>query len=172
MNRKEKEQKEIKIIYRGIKQKEKRQVKINKNLTINNIIDNYYMTDINSRLSKNLMITGQLRKEKKIMEAGSIITGLFGNKLGNRLSIQIAVGCMMLTALSSLYIGYEILLCNSVVHFKLGTWMQVGSLNVEYGLLYDSLTSIMIIVITCISSMVHLYSMDYMKADPHKTRFF
>nr|YP_003579824.1 NADH dehydrogenase subunit 11 [Dictyostelium citrinum]Q2LCP5.2 RecName: Full=NADH-ubiquinone oxidoreductase 75 kDa subunit; AltName: Full=Complex I-75kD; Short=CI-75kD [Dictyostelium citrinum]ABC60398.4 NADH dehydrogenase subunit 11 [Dictyostelium citrinum] len=71
MNRKEKEQKEIKITYRGIKQKEKRQVKINKNLTINNIIDNYYMTDINSRLSKNLMITGQLRKEKKIMEAGS-----------------------------------------------------------------------------------------------------
>jgi NADH-ubiquinone oxidoreductase chain 5 len=103
---------------------------------------------------------------------GSIITGLLGHKLGSKVSIRIAVICMMLTALTSIYIGYEILLCNSVVHFKVGTWMQVGSLNIEYGLLYDSLTSVMIIVITFISSMVHLYSMDYMKADPHKTRFF
>ena len=103
---------------------------------------------------------------------GSIITGVLGHKLGNKISIRIAVVCMMLTALTSIYIGYEILLCNSVVHFKLGTWMQVGTLTVQYGLLYDSLTSIMIIVITFISSMVHLYSMDYMKADPHKIRFF
>ncbi|KAM9999471.1 hypothetical protein ACTFIY_002726, partial [Dictyostelium cf. discoideum] len=153
MIRKEKEQKDLKISYREMKKEEKRKIKVNKYLTINNIIENYYMTDINIRLR-------------------SLITGIFGHKLGNRISIQIAVGCMMLTALSSLFIGYEILLCNSVVHFKLGTWMQVGSLNVEYGLLYDSLTSIMIIVITCISSMVHLYSMDYMKEDPHKTRFF
>ncbi|KAM9955035.1 hypothetical protein ACTFIR_012879 [Dictyostelium discoideum] len=161
MTRKEKEQKEIKISYREMKKEEKRKIKVNKYLTINNIIENYYMTDINIRLI-NLILP----------LIGSIITGIFGHKLGNRISIQIAVGCMMLTAISSLYIGYEILLCNSVVHFKLGTWMQVGSLNVEYGLLYDSLTSIMIIVITCISSMVHLYSMDYMKEDPHKTRFF
>ncbi|KAN0036271.1 hypothetical protein ACTA71_002913 [Dictyostelium dimigraforme] len=161
MIRKEKEQKDLKISYREMKKEEKRKIKVNKYLTINNIIENYYMTDINIRLI-NLILP----------LIGSLITGIFGHKLGNRISIQIAVGCMMLTALSSLFIGYEILLCNSVVHFKLGTWMQVGSLNVEYGLLYDSLTSIMIIVITCISSMVHLYSMDYMKEDPHKTRFF
>lgn len=70
MTRKEKEQKDIKLSYREMKKEEKRKIKVNKYLTINNIIENYYMTDINIRLSKNLMITGQLRKEKKIMEAG------------------------------------------------------------------------------------------------------
>lgn len=79
---------------------------------------------------------------------------------------------MVLTAICSFYLGYEIILCNSVVNIKLGTWINVGTMHVEYGFLFDSLSTIMLIVITFISSLVHIYSMEYMKQDPHKTRFF
>jgi NADH-quinone oxidoreductase subunit G len=67
--RKEKEIKDLPITYNN--SFIKKQIKVNKNITINNIIENYYMTDISVRLSKNLMITGKGRKEMKIKEAGS-----------------------------------------------------------------------------------------------------
>merc|ERR1712100_309035 len=40
------------------------------------------------------------------------------------------------------------------------------------GFLFDSLTVVMLVVVTCVSSLVHLYSIDYMRTDPHKVRFF
>ena len=67
--RKEKEIFDLEIYYNKNKG-EMRQVTLNKNITLNNIIGNYYMTDVNIRLSKNLMITGNTRKEMKIKEAG------------------------------------------------------------------------------------------------------
>jgi NADH-quinone oxidoreductase subunit G len=70
IKRKEKEMKNIDVNY-NIKGVIGKKNKVNKKVTINNIIENYYMTDINIRLSKNLMITGKDRKEMKIKEAGS-----------------------------------------------------------------------------------------------------
>nr|YP_001876555.1 NADH dehydrogenase subunit 5 [Cavenderia fasciculata]ABX45229.1 NADH dehydrogenase subunit 5 [Cavenderia fasciculata] len=102
----------------------------------------------------------------------SVITGLFGHKLGAYSSIRLAIACMISTAMCSLYICYEIVFCNSVIHFKLGEWISSGFLDLRYGLLFDSLSSIMLVVITFISCMVHIYSVGYMSEDPHKTRFF
>ena len=49
--------------------------------------------------------------------------------------------------------------------------MDIGSFQVSFGLIFDSITSIMLIVVTSVSSLVHIYSTGYMKGDAHLARF-
>ncbi|MGG7565943.1 NADH-quinone oxidoreductase subunit L [Rhodovulum sp. DZ06] len=51
-------------------------------------------------------------------------------------------------------------------------WVESGSLSVDWAIRLDALTAVMLIVVTTVSSLVHLYSMSYMEEDPHKPRFF
>ena len=59
----------------------------------------------------------------------------------------------------------------SPCYIKLGPWIYSEMLDVSWGFLFDSLTVVMLIVVTSISSLVHLYSMSYMEQDPHLPRF-
>ncbi len=52
------------------------------------------------------------------------------------------------------------------------TWMHSGSLNVDWALRVDSLTAVMLVVVTSVSALVHLYSWSYMDEDPDQPRFF
>ena len=52
------------------------------------------------------------------------------------------------------------------------TWIQSGSLNIDWALRVDALTSVMLVVITSVSALVHLYSWGYMEEDPDQPRFF
>ena len=52
------------------------------------------------------------------------------------------------------------------------TWMQSGDLKVDWALRIDTLTAVMLVVVTTVSSLVHLYSIGYMHEDPHRPRFF
>ena len=49
--------------------------------------------------------------------------------------------------------------------------MDTGLLTVSFGLMFDSVTSIMLILVTSVSSLVHIYSRGYMSEDPHLPRF-
>ncbi len=51
-------------------------------------------------------------------------------------------------------------------------WLVAGDLKVEWGLRIDTLTAVMLVVVTTISAFVHLYSVGYMEEDPHRPRFF
>jgi len=53
----------------------------------------------------------------------------------------------------------------------MGSWITVDSLNIDWSFCFDSLTSVMLIVVTFISTLVHLYSTEYMEYDPHLPRF-
>jgi NADH-ubiquinone oxidoreductase chain 5 len=59
------------------------------------------------------------------------------------------------------------------INYKLvmGSWINIEMLQISWSFLFDSLTSIMLIVVTFISSLVHLYSTEYMENDPHLNRF-
>ena len=59
-----------------------------------------------------------------------------------------------------------------MVVYDLGTWIQSGFLNVKWSFLFDTVTSVMLIVVTSISFLVHFYSVEYMEGDPHVSRFF
>ena len=53
-----------------------------------------------------------------------------------------------------------------------GTWIVSGSMDVNWGLRVDALTAVMLVVITSVSALVHLYSWGYMDEDPDQPRFF
>merc|ERR1712127_469649 len=77
----------------------------------------------------------------------------------------------MFTFLLSAFAFYEVALIGCPVYIKLMPWINSETLNVDWGFLFDSLTVVMCCVITFVSSLVHLYSTEYMSHDPHLPRF-
>jgi len=106
--------------------------------------------------------------------AGFLLSGLLGRRMGNRswiiavTAILIATGIATVMALGALYGGGDA----QRIGFTLYTWIPAGDLQVEFGFLFDNLTAVMIIVVTWIGSLVHIYSIGYMAHDPSKWRFF
>jgi len=102
---------------------------------------------------------------------GFLIAGLFGRFLGPKGSSFVTTGCLIVSFLFSLIAFYEIGLMGSPVYIKLFTWVSSEALVVNWGFLFDSLTVLMCVVVTFISSLVHIYSIEYMSHDPHLPRF-
>jgi NADH-ubiquinone oxidoreductase chain 5 len=102
---------------------------------------------------------------------GSISAGLFGRKIGARGACLLTVSCLFFTCFLSFCAFYEVALSNSPVYIKLMPWIDSELFNVDWGFLFDTLTVVMCVVVTFISSLVHLYSTEYMAHDPHLPRF-
>ncbi len=102
---------------------------------------------------------------------GSFCAGLFGRKLGPFGASYITVSCLAFAFFISLFAFYEVALLNCCVYVKLAPWINSEMLNVDWGFLFDSLTVVMCCVVTFVSSIVHLYSTEYMAHDPHLPRF-
>ena len=102
---------------------------------------------------------------------GAFLTGFFGRFFGRIGSIFITTICLFISFLLSLFIFFEVGLSNSVCNIKILPWFDVGLLNVSWGFLFDPLTSFMLIIVTLISFLVHIYSISYMGHDPYLTRF-
>ena len=102
---------------------------------------------------------------------GSLITGFLGRFLGRYgasvLSTTCVVGSMFLSVLACYEIGFLQMPC----YITLNSWITSGMFLVTWGFLFDSLTCIMLLVVTIVSTLVHLYSIKYMEYDPHTPRF-
>ncbi len=108
--------------------------------------------------------------------AGAIIAGLFGTGfLGNFVSRR---GSHVITILSVLisFIGSVIVLFQVMnghtYDGSLYTWSVIGTTKLELGFLIDSLSALMMVVVTSVSLMVHIYTIGYMADDPGYQRFF
>lgn len=102
---------------------------------------------------------------------GFSITGLFGRYIGSKGSALITTGCLFISFCLSIFAFYEVGLMSSSVYIRLSTWVNSEVLLINWGFLFDSLTIVMCVVITFISFLVHLYSIEYMSHDPHLPRF-
>jgi len=102
---------------------------------------------------------------------GSCLAGLFGRYLGPRGSAIISTGCLFLSLCISFFAFYEVALVGCLVYIKLSTWISSEVLNIDWGFMFDSLTVTMCVVVTFVSFLVHLYSVEYMHYDPHLSRF-
>ena len=102
---------------------------------------------------------------------GFCITGLFGRHIGPKGSAIITTGCLIVSFFLSLFAFYEVGLMGSSVYVRLATWVSSEVLLINWGFLFDSLTVVMCVVVTFVSSLVHLYSVEYMSHDPHLPRF-
>jgi NADH-ubiquinone oxidoreductase chain 5 len=102
---------------------------------------------------------------------GSASAGLFGRFLGSRGAAVITTTCVMLSSILSCIAFYEVALGASTCTLKIAPWIKSEMFDASWGLLFDSLTVVMLIVVTFVSSLVHLYSISYMSHDPHRPRF-
>ncbi len=100
-----------------------------------------------------------------------LILALFGRFLGRDNIFYITVFFISLCFLGSSYIFFEVSLSNSSCLIDIGSWLTVGFLNIKWSFFFDTLTSVMLFVISFISLLVHVYSFDYMKHDTHLIRF-
>ena len=102
---------------------------------------------------------------------GALGAGLAGRRLGEQGAIRLTTGTTARTRRMSRWAMVEVGLSGNVVHLDLGPWMQSELRGVRWGLRYDSLTVVMLVVVTLVSTLVHRYSTEYMAADPHRPRF-
>ena len=102
---------------------------------------------------------------------GSIISGFFGKLIGNKLCQILTSFFVSISALFSLVIFFQVIKDGYANNLVISTWINSGSLNVNWSINIDSLSSVMLVVVTLISSLVHIYSIGYMSKDPHKPRF-
>ena len=103
---------------------------------------------------------------------GATISGFLGRWIGDKASMWASVGCMVLAALCGMLAFAEVALGSTPTTVPLVTWMDVGGLEVAWALRYDTLSVVMVAMVTFISTLIHLYSVGYMSHDATPARFF
>ena len=103
---------------------------------------------------------------------GSLVVGFFGKKLNLMLSHTLSCMMIIIPFFLSLYFLKLTLSDSYNIVVPLFEWLSSGDLITEWSLRLDLLTSVMLVVVTSVSSLVHIYSIGYMSHDPHQTRFF
>ena len=100
-----------------------------------------------------------------------IVAAFFGTFIGRKGSTIITTTCIFLTAILSTFAFYEVAIAETNCYIQIGNWIDSASLHASWGFLFDSLTVLMLIVVSYVSALVHLYSIEYMAHDPHIQRF-
>ncbi len=99
------------------------------------------------------------------------IAGLGGRYVGEKGAARITTSLIILTSLLSWFAFYEVGLNGCPTYVPMWTWIEAGPFLVDFGLQFDSVTVTMLILVTTVSALVHLYSTEYMNGDPHLPRF-
>jgi len=106
--------------------------------------------------------------------AGAIIAGLFGWAIGRRATHWVTILGMIVCTVASAVVYYDVVQ-SSVDPFYTGTvytWLSSGNTNFQIGFLIDRLSATMMLVVSFVSLMVHVYTIGYMADDPGYQRFF
>lgn len=101
---------------------------------------------------------------------GAIISGLFSRNISHRNAQYVTTSLLFISAILSWIVFFNILSGNSY-SVSLLEWLQIDRLQVMWKLRVDSLTAVMLVVVTSVSAVVHMYSIGYMSHDPHIPRF-
>lgn len=103
---------------------------------------------------------------------GAIIAGLFGRVIGDALSQIVTCALMLITAVLSVIVFFDVAIGGNARTTELFTWINSGDFELSWALRVDTLTAVMLVVVNGVSSMVHVYSVGYMSHDKHRPRFF
>ena len=96
---------------------------------------------------------------------------IFGKLIGDRNSEIITSLLVTISAILSAFVLYEVIFNQYQDNIIIATWISSGTLDVNWSMKIDPLSAIMLVVVTSVSSLVHIYSIGYMSHDPHKPRF-
>jgi NADH-ubiquinone oxidoreductase chain 5 len=103
---------------------------------------------------------------------GSFVSGFMGRKIGVTGAHIITCTCLILSSILASIAFYEVGFCGSPVTIKLISWIDSEFMSISWEFLFDQLTVSMLIPVLYISSLIHIFSTDYMAEDPHNQRFF
>ena len=103
---------------------------------------------------------------------GSFVSGFLGRKIGITGSHIITCTCLILSSILATIAFYEVGLSSSPVTVYLFNWIDSEYMTISWEFLFDQLTVSMFIPVLYISSLIHIFSTDYMAEDPHNQRFF
>ncbi len=103
--------------------------------------------------------------------AGAIVAGLFGKAIGRAWSHRVTILGVLVSFILSVVIFLDVLKGNGW-NGAIYTWAVIGDTPLQIGFLIDRLTVLMMIVVTFVSLMVHVYTIGYMAEDPGYQRFF
>jgi NADH-ubiquinone oxidoreductase chain 5 len=102
----------------------------------------------------------------------AIASGFLGRKIGTAGSHIVCSLTITLTLVLSLVAFYEVGFASSPVSISVGCWLESELLYLSWGFLFDPLAVSMLLPVLIVSTLVILYSVGYMKGDPHQQRFF
>ena len=103
---------------------------------------------------------------------GFLIAGLFGKKIGARASEVVTTSFLFVACFLAWIAFFAVGFGEHDTRIQVMRWIYVGDLKVDWAFRIDTMTVIMLIVVTTVSSLVHLYSIGYMHEDPSRPRFF
>jgi len=104
---------------------------------------------------------------------GSALTGIFGTYMSRRVAHTLTIAGVALSFILSLVVfNYHVLNDMPDYNENVYTWLKTESLTFSIGFLIDSLTAMMLVVVSFVSLMVHIYTIGYMADDPGYKRFF
>ena len=101
----------------------------------------------------------------------SFIVGIFGRFLGDKISQLITCSFVLISSALSIYIFSDVAINSNTYNLKIFNWITSGGLVLNWSINIDTLTSVMLVVVTSVSALVHVYSVGYMSHDPDKPRF-
>ncbi len=103
--------------------------------------------------------------------AGAIVAGLFGRAIGQRGAHTLTILGVLVSFIASALVLQQVL-AGARFNATIYEWAVLGQLVMEVGFLVDGLTAMMMVVVTFVSLMVHIYTIGYMQGDPGYQRFF
>ena len=104
---------------------------------------------------------------------GAVIAGFLGNRIGRVASHLVTISGVAMSAFLSLLVLKDVAFDGAAIYNQsVYTWMISDGIRFEIGFLIDSLSALMMVVVTSVSLMVHIYTIGYMQDDPGYQRFF
>ena len=92
----------------------------------------------------------------------SITSGFFGKYLGDRNSEILTSLFVSISTLLSIILFYQVIINGYENNVVIATWINSGTLDVNWSIKVDALSSVMLVVVTLVSALVHIYSIGYM----------
>ncbi|MDX1709950.1 MAG: NADH-quinone oxidoreductase subunit L [Rhodovibrionaceae bacterium] len=103
---------------------------------------------------------------------GALLAGVFGRSLGDRGSQFVTCGLLLISMVLSIVVFIDVAIQGNARTTELFTWISSGNFELSWALRVDTLTAVMLLVVTLVSAMVHVYSIGYMSHDTSIPRFF
>ncbi|MEI7036996.1 NADH-quinone oxidoreductase subunit L [Fulvimonas yonginensis] len=105
--------------------------------------------------------------------AGCLLAGFLGKPIGRAGAHSVTILGLLVSCALSFYVLYQLTAGGAPVYNQnVYTWFEIARLNVSVGFLVDRLTAMMMVVVTFVSLLVHVYTIGYMAEDPGYQRFF